>query len=271
MPLVESNVRRLLSSSLKMFQLFLNAPLQHRSMLVKAICTVRPVLEQCLRAGSIFTYQLPRPLVYYLCTANHLAVLRSSHRAEHGEVVQYTICDAAEALATTIGPAAEQRATRTKHGKRYPETAGRERPYEGIMQMTRYFSDGTGQDPWHKSAETVAALHGLRRGNELGRRSSSAAVFDDGPPGLLRAPSTIVWGLKDRILHRQICLDGIRDYLVPNSQVILLPRSGHSPQMEAESRIALRKVIEWAVMGEKGDLYDAAQKAYSGAVVSVRT
>lgn len=254
-----------------MFRLFLNAPWQHRSMLRKAICTVKPVLEQCLRAGFIFTYQLPRPLVYYLCTANNLAVLRSSHRAEHGEVVQYTICDAAEALAATVGPAAEQRATWTKSGERYSEPTARERPYEGIMQMTRYFSDGTVRDPWQKSAETVAALHSLRRGNELGRRSSSAAVFDDGPPGALRARSTIVWGLKDRTFHRQICLDGIRDYLVSNSQVILLPRSGHSPQIESESRIALRKVIEWAVMGEKGDVGDAAQKAYSGAVVSVRT
>jgi pimeloyl-ACP methyl ester carboxylesterase len=86
----------------------------------------------------------------------------------------------------------------------------------------------------------------------------------------LKASSTIVWGQKDIALDQRICLDGMGDYLVDDSQIILLPRTGHWTPVEPESRAALVKAVEWAAQGEKGEVGAAIQAVYPGAKVSVR-
>ena len=59
----------------------------------------------------------------------------------------------------------------------------------------------------------------------------------------MHAPATIIWGEKDLACSKAICLDGIGDYLAKDSEVTLLPRSGHWTPIEVESRAALARVI----------------------------
>lgn len=61
-------------------------------------------------------------------------------------------------------------------------------------------------------------------------------------------------GKIDKFLDSRMCLDSISDYLVCNSQVIELPRSGHFTPIDPKSRAALEKSLEWAIKGEQGDI-----------------
>jgi pimeloyl-ACP methyl ester carboxylesterase len=86
----------------------------------------------------------------------------------------------------------------------------------------------------------------------------------------MKASSTVLWGKLDIALEPTICLDGMADYLVGDSQIVLLPRSGHFTPIEVESRAALKSAVEWAVQGEKEDIGVAVQRTYEDARVIVR-
>jgi hypothetical protein len=254
-----------------MFKIFLHAPLQSRLMLSKAIKTLTPVLRQLLLSGYVFVFQLPLPLVRYVGSGGNYSFLKGVHKIAHGELRDYSMLDATESMASTLGPSAEECKTETSDHERYPESVIKQRASGNFVNMASYYRHGTAVARWSKSVESIATLHGLSRGSELRRMSSRAAVFDDGPKGSLKANATILWGLKDDALERQLCLDGISDYLVHNSQVITLPRSGHFTPTEQESRLALQKAIEWAVGGEKEDIGSVIKACYPGAAVTVRT
>lgn len=260
-----------MSSSVKMFKIFLRAPLQSPSMLSKAFNTLKPVLRQLVLSGYIFVMQLPLPLVRYLGSGGNYSFLKGAHKIAHGEGGDYTVLDAAESMASTLGPSAEECKTENSDHERYPESVIKQRSSGNFVNMASYYRHGTAVTPWSKSVETIATLHSLGRGSELRRSSSRAGVFDDGPKGSLKANATIIWASKDTALERQLCLDGIGDYLVHNSQVITLPRSGHCTPIEQESRVALQKVIEWAVGGEKEDIGSVIEASYAGAAVTLRT
>lgn len=122
---------------------------------------------------------------------------------------------------------------------------------EAFWQMTRYYTDGAAYKPWSKSLEAIADLYALdgdaSESNSPSRRrsssSASSALFPDIYKGALRAPTTVLWGEKDQACTKAICLDGIGDYLAKDSEVTLLPRSGHWTPIEKESRAALARVI----------------------------
>lgn len=190
----------------------------------------------------------------------------------HGTKGEYTVRDAAESMANCMGPSAEECNTETADQQKYPDSVIQERDFPAnFVHMTGYYRDGAGIAQWSKSVETIAALHGLSGDSDLRRRSSRAGVFDEGPTGSLKASATIVWGLRDFALDRNLSLDGIGDYLVYNSQVITLPRAGHFTPIEQESRIAIAKVVEWAVAGEKGDVVSAVEPSYAGAALTLST
>lgn len=71
-------------------------------------------------------------------------------------------------------------------------------------------------------------------------------------------------------MEPQICLDGLADYLVADSQLVELPLSGHFTPLEQESQVALEKAVEWAVKGEKEDIGAVIKACYPTAVVTLR-
>ncbi|OXV06976.1 hypothetical protein Egran_05257 [Elaphomyces granulatus] len=269
--LILSNLDRHRSSATKMFNTFLHAPLQSRSMLPKALKSARPVFRYLWLTGYIFVLRLPTIIVSYFGSAGNHSFLKWIHKDAHGKSREYTIRDAAESMASTLGPSAGELKTETTDHEQYPSCVLERRGLATIEQTALYYRHGTAVGRWSKSIETITALHSLDHGNELRRTSSGAGLFDDGPKGALKAKATFVWGKDDVAIDPHIALDGIGDYLAHNSQVIMLPRSGHFTPVELESRLVIEKVTEWAVRGEKEDVGAVAKAVYPEADVTVRT
>lgn len=258
----------LASSSLKMFKTFLNNPFNSRSTLVKALSTLKPLFRQLGMSGYVFAFKLPLVFVRFLGSGGNYSFLKAVHKSAGSVGVEYTMRDAAESMASTLGPGPSEFKTVTDEKETYPERA-KARAEGNFVDITSYYRDGTGLSPWHKSAETVAALYGLGEAN-VHRTSSGTGIFDDGPEGALMANATILWGQQDMALNEHVILEGIADYLVQGSQVVMLPKTGHFMPMETHGCEALEKAVEWAIRGEKGDVGAAIKSVYPAATVTVR-
>ncbi|EEP77179.1 predicted protein [Uncinocarpus reesii 1704] len=266
--LMRSNIHLLTESSAKLFKTFLREPWRSRSLLLKSIQTLKPVIRQFRRSAYIFTFQLPMPLVRYLGSGGNYSFLKEIHRLSVGQADKFTLRDAQESMASTLGPSAEECESSTENGEKYPRSV-REREKSGNFgDIASYYRDGAAGGVWHKSLETISALFNIWP--EEPRRTSSGTGMFDMTPGALKANATIIWGKSDLALDSHLALEGIADYLVHGSQLIVLPRTGHFPQIEAESRSALEKAVEWAVHGEKGDVGSMVQSEYPDAKVVVR-
>jgi pimeloyl-ACP methyl ester carboxylesterase len=253
-----------------MIKTSLRSPIKSRSTLFKAFNSLRPVLRQLGLSGYIFTMQLPMVLVEYLGTGGNYSFLKLTHKKSYGENPKFTVEDASECMASSLGPSVEECKTRTFDGEGYPDSVAKDRALSNFQHMARYYREKAATSRWQKSIETIADLHSIAGGNELHRASSGAGLFDDGPTGVLKASSTIIWGKADIALDPQMCLNGFSDYLVRNSQVVELPRSGHFTPVERESCVALTKTVEWTAAGEKEDIGAVIQRDYPDAVVTVR-
>jgi hypothetical protein len=92
---------------------------------------------------------------------------------------------------------------------------------------------------------------------------------------MLHAPTTVIWGEKDVALGRQLCLDGLDGLLPKDSEVILLPRSGHWTPLEPKSRAAIAKVVGMYAT-EKNNMLTGkpmaqyAAKVYEGATQMIK-
>lgn len=246
----------------------LRSPISNFWVFGKALGTVKPVFVQLLLSGYIFAFQLPMPLVNYLGEGGNRSFIKLCHKASHGKS-KFTSQHAAECMASTMGPSAEECKTQTENGDSYAESV-KDRSLSNFTHMTRYYRDGASRARWNKSVETVAALHAISQGEQSPRGNSGAGLFNEGPPGALRARATIMWGKKDFALNEQICLDGISDYLGVDSYVVELTHSGHFTPLEQESQVALEKVAEWAAKGEREDIATVLRECYPDAVVKVR-
>lgn len=242
-------------------------------MLKKALHTIHPVVEQFIASGYIFSLQLPLPIIRQQGNGGNTALLRAIHKMAHGKDTIPSTKEIAEGVANSLGPSVEQETTETSEGDRYSSEVVKQSDAEKYVSMTHYYRQGASIRHWEKSLETITELYQLSEdgGGDMRRKSSHAGVFDEGPEGSLKANATILWGMKDIALTQHLNLDGIADYLCKDSQVISLPRAGHHTPLEKESRLALQKVIEWAVAGEHGDVGAVAQAVYSGATVTART
>lgn len=259
----------MLTSAKKMLQTALNSPLSSRTPVLQALRTIGPVLRQVSLSGYIFAMQLPPPAVRYFLTGGNSSLMTLTHRVSYGRY-KPTPEDMADGMSNTIGPSLAESKTENANGETYPTGVDYGRDFSKVFDMARYYRDGASSAPWQKSLETIAGLQSIAGGNVLRRTTSSAGVFNEGAPGVLNAPSTVIWGKKDIALDPRICLDGIADYLVKDSQLVLLPRSGHFTPVEVESRAALEAAIRWAVEGEKGDIEVALQASYPDATVAAR-
>lgn len=237
--------------------------------MVQAMRTLKPVLRQLGLSGYIFVMQLPLVFVRYLGAGGNFFFLKIAHKSSFQQT-PFSDRDAAECMASSIGPSPEECKTQTAEGDTYADTITKVRSLANFEYMARYYRDGLALARWHKSVQSIADLHSISGGKELHRAGSGAGLFDDGPKGALKAPATILWGKHDLALDPQLCLDGISDYLVANSQVIELPLSGHFTPLEQESSVALEQTVGWAIHGEKEDIGTVVQACYPTAFVKVR-
>ncbi|KGO44283.1 Glycosyl transferase, family 8 [Penicillium expansum] len=260
MKLVESNIRRLLFSAKKTLGHAWRSPLHARVPLMQAIRTLTPLARQLVLSGYIFAMQLPTPIVSYFLSGGNRSLLKSCHLTSYNKD-ECTPLDVANSMASTMGPSAAESDTKTPSGDAYPANLS-ERAFAHVIHMAAYYRDGAAMARWVKSIETVASLHSISSGKRMA--SSGAGLFDEGPPGALRASTTIFWGKDDIALDQRICLDGMGDYLVQGSQIVLLPHTGHWTPVERESGAALIKAVEWAAQGEEGDIVTAIGESYPG-------
>lgn len=241
-----ANRDRILQSSKKIFKQFQHAPWKNLGCLGKSIKTLRPLLKQILMFGYIFSFHLPQRLVRYLGTGGSLALIRGIHSSQLRQKKPESYI--AESLACTLGPGIQECKSAINEGYSRSVLERAKSPAENFWQQTGYYRDGAATDRWEKSLEILVALQNLTSepSSPDRRRSStstSSTLFNPPLKGTLGAPATILWGLKDLAIGKQVCLDGIGDYLTRGSEVVLLPRSGHWTALEAESRAALARVI----------------------------
>jgi pimeloyl-ACP methyl ester carboxylesterase len=220
-------------------------------------------------SGYVFAMQLPPTLVTYFLTGGNYSLMAGIHKGSHGRG-EFTPSDEGTSMASSMGPSLAESKTQTANGDSYPTTIKYTHDFANILNMAGYYRDGASISRWRKSPQTVANLHSISGGPELRRANSGAGLLDEGTPGALQASSTVFWGKQDIALNPQICLDGMADYLVADSQVVMLTESGHFTPIEQESRVALVKAVEWAVNGEKGDIGSVVQECYPSAKVIAR-
>lgn len=244
----------------------LRSPLDSHGPLLQAFRTLKPLFRQIGLSGYVFAIRMPVPVARHFLTGGNHFLMTAVHTAVQGRT-KPTIHDTADSMASSMGPSMAESKTKTASGETYPTTINYDSDFSNIMGPANYYRHGAGIGHWRKSVETITGLHGLAGGNELRRTSSGAGVFDEGAPGVLKASSTLLWGQQDIALDQNICLDGIADYLVKGSQVVMLPETGHWTPIEVEGRAAITKAIQWAVEGEKGDVSAAIQTVYPGAKV----
>ena len=282
-----ANRDRIINSTSKIFRQFRQAPWRNFGCLSKSLHALGPLLYQTLLFGYQVAFHLPYFLVTYLGTGGNYAFLRGAHAVGHGQhKAEYKMM---ESLAVTFGPSEAECKPIASSGMNgdsfegYGESVLRraKSPKEAWWQMTRYYTHGVAIKPWSKSLETLADLYALDNGasesSSPGRRrsssSASSALFPDIYKGALHAPSTIIWGEKDQACTRTMCLDGIGDYLAKDSEVTLLPRSGHWTPIERESRGALARVIGLYARNRDEKVLSVSKYVndfYEGATVMVR-
>lgn len=253
---------------MKMFKTFLREPWRSLPVLRKAFLALKPVLRQLKLSEYIFAFHLPIPLVRYLGTGGNYSFLKEIHKLAAGKVGEYTMRDAQVSMASTLGPGVQECKTMTADQERYSESVSRRAKSGNFIDITSYYREGAARGTWHKSLETISALHNIWP-YEPRRTSSGTGVFDSAPASL-KANATVIWGKEDPALDSHLALEGIANYLVRGSQVIVLPRSGHFTPLEVESRRAVQKAVEWAIQGEKGDVGSRVASVYPDAVVVAR-
>lgn len=278
-----ANADGILQSSAKTFKQFRQSPSKNWACLSKSINTLKPLLKQTLLMGYIFAFNLPAALVKYLGTCGNYSFVRGANRAGYDRKSSEYL--ARECMASSFGPGKEEcrtsinETTNDNSGETYGPTVLERATSHGnaFWNMTGYYRDGAARKPWTKSLDTIADLYALEtsasESSSPGRRRSSishGALFADPYKGSLKAPAYVVWGEKDIACGKPLCLDGLADYLAKDSEIILLPRSGHWTAVQRESRAVLAKVIN-LYAGKEANMIpkiaDEIQKIYQGAVL----
>lgn len=280
-----ANKDRILTSSRKMLMTFLHAPMTNYHCLPKAIRTIRPLAHQVLVFGYIAAFQLPNAMVKYLGVGGNYSFIRQAHRIQYGS--DKAGCDPQYSMAISMGPGEAECQTSTGDDKfgRYGESVlGRAKESGSwFLNSTAYYRDGAAFHKWEKSIHTLGTFYNIEIDNEDSvakdshfrkRRTSSASstLFAESCVNSLKAPATIVWGKKDRACLEPICLDGVGDYLTPDSQVLMLPNTGHWTPVEKGSRETLKKIFQRLVQSgdlEKEDLREIAKETHPDATVSI--
>ncbi|RMD42504.1 hypothetical protein DV735_g2618, partial [Chaetothyriales sp. CBS 134920] len=274
--LAYSNRDGRLRDSFKNFGTFASSPWKNWSYLHTGLEIFRPALRQAFLFGYQYAFELPAPLVKYLGTGGNFAFLRGVGKAKYGKKGASELSDTLE-LAISLGPGVNEARPHTvaisndlstdSYGETVPQRA--QSAATAFYTMTSYYRDGCGWDDWTKSSTILAQLRAL----DPNTPATTAPANENGIKGALLAPLTLIWGEQDLACTKAICLDGIEKYLGPNSEVILLPRSGHWTAVEKESRAAVAKLL--ALYAAGGDAAvpsatNAIRESYPGATLEAK-
>ncbi|KAK5272300.1 hypothetical protein LTR96_001930 [Exophiala xenobiotica] len=246
-----ANKDRIINSASKIFKQFKQSPKQNFGCLAKSFNTLKPLLLQTMMMGYIFMFNLPSFFVRSMGTAGNFSFLRGANWSGYDKHSnEYRV---QEGMASTFGPGPQECKSTLDDGTTYgPSVLRRAKsPGEAFWNMTGYYRDGIASQPWTKSLETIADLYALENSasesnSPSSRRRSSISnhiLFSEHIKGKLNAPAYVLWGEKDRACGKSICLDGLCDYLDKDSEVTILPRSGHWTPVGKEARTALAIAI----------------------------
>ena len=224
----------------------------------------KPLLHQLRKSAYVFAFKLPYPLAALLGRAGDFWMLRFlnavSGKPSPSEPIQGTA--GFELLASSIGPGPielQQSAKREKGAisLQYPDSVRSRVSSGGWMEKLRVYDEGLAFGTWEKSLETLWELNQIEQSVSTGRHRSGSTVgiFDIGPPGTLRSPTTIIWGKNDVALDMSLALNGIGDYFgMHGSHVVQVSQCGHWVPLCKQGADAWEEIVHWAVMGEKENL-----------------
>ncbi|KAF2275445.1 alpha/beta-hydrolase [Westerdykella ornata] len=248
---VRSTVQSLLASSRQMLHTFMRNP-TNTALLRKSFSTVGPMFSQLGQSFYVFTLNLPMPLSSFVVRMGNFWFVRLLLlvQAEKEGTGSETL---GELLAASFGPALPGEALQSSNpDHQYGESVMKRIPDHGMSQKIRVYREGLALSPWTKSLEAIAALSEISRGRSFS--ASGRALFDDGPPGALKVPATLVWGNKDPAGDRRLALSGLSDYLTRRSDIVMVKEGGHWLPTEEVGAKVIADVTEWALTGEKTPL-----------------
>ncbi|KAH7135652.1 Alpha/Beta hydrolase protein [Dendryphion nanum] len=260
---LNSNARTFLASSRRMLHTFLAHPFSNFRLLKTAYATSQPVFSQLKRSYYIFVLRLPGPIAKFFIRMGNYWFMGLLHMIQAGLISRgkflgkFSDKEAADWTAMSSGPGIAQFSEQID-GQGYSESVRRRIADLGTSEKIRIYREGLMFNPWEKSIETVVALSEIP--TDPSRSSSGAGLFENGPKGALRVPTTLVLGKYDIAFERRLGTNGISDFLVRNSQVLYLGQSGHWIPFEPHAFPVVASIILWALEGEKVSLREQLQK-----------
>ncbi|KAF2114422.1 Alpha/Beta hydrolase protein [Lophiotrema nucula] len=255
-PQLQSNANTHIASAKQMLHTWIKWPFNPR-LFKAALKTMSPVFGQIGKSFYIFILQLPFPLAHRFTTMGNFWFLRVLHMVQAKVITKkgkskklLSWAQKADWMAISSGPGAGQFPKTTSAKEGYSESVRNRVKDFGMSQKIRLYRDGLFSGTWEKSLETVVALSEI----PSTRSGSGAGLFEDGPPGSLRVPATIIYGKNDMAFESRLCLDSIGDYLVKGSQVFVANECGHWMPHEEEGVYIIEAVTAWAL--QEGDEKD---------------
>jgi hypothetical protein len=234
---------------MQMLRTWTRSPTNFR-LLKTAFTALDPVRSQFRRSFYIFCFHLPYPFSKFFATFGNYWFLRVMHslgkgkpRKDENLTGRLNPKEAGESMAISTGPGLLQLATSTEgnSGLKYGESVRRRVHDRGMSEKAKIYRDGLFMGKWDKSLETTAALYEIPR-----TRPSSSGQ----PKGSLKAPTTFILGDRDPAFEKRLALGNIKDFLVGDSQALLVKDGGHWLPLEPVGRRVLEKTVSWALSGE---------------------
>ncbi|KAF2757824.1 alpha/beta hydrolase [Pseudovirgaria hyperparasitica] len=286
-----ANITNRIQTSRRLFSTFLKSPGRNLRLLRTALSNLAPLGTQLERSGYIFAFNLPLPITAWIGRMGDSWFLRLMHRlaftGKDNLRSSYTPLItpefSAEAMACSLGPGLGQ-CTGYAEDYGYPADVARRVPEGGWNTKLRIYRHGLPNKRWEKSLETIVALNQLdgegSRGpncktseNITGRRRSSSnagRLFDSAPKGALKAPATIVYGLQDPAFDPSVALEGMKEYLSRDSQVVVIDNAGHWVGVEDRSSRTLEGIVSGFLKSDEDGINGLrGLDAASGARVTV--
>ena len=172
-------------------------------------------------------------------------LLRKVHENAVGMSLSENSNEAAEALASSLGPAPEQ-----CRQSQYSASVLRRAQGEPLLEQIRYYREGLAFGKWEQSNEVIIGVQKLAHCHPRLKSHAGTESMSRGPIAALQAKSTVLWGAKDIALDMRITLAGIEDYLAEHSHVIIVPQSGHWLPLHDVGMNVLGISIDWALSAQ---------------------
>jgi hypothetical protein len=229
-------------------------------LLKNAFNVLGPLLSQFRRSFYVFCFHLPRPFSAFFSTFGNYWFLRIMHnlgkgRPEKGQSIigRLNPKEAGESMAISTGPGMQQlQDASSKDGSlRYGESVRKRVHDRGMSEKIRIYREQFIFGKWEKSLETTAALFDISTAATPRSSSSSGPVLGAVTDGHLHAPTTLMLGQHDPAFDQRLALNGVKDFLVPGSQVVLV-KGGHWLPLEETGRRIIEKTVLWALDGKDG-------------------